>query len=144
MKRTLNEQLWYQLHEDIMIGMREWRWQHPQATLREIETALDARLAHARARMLEDRALQSTAAPWQESSVFHAPTCPHCGTPLQERGMPPRMLVTHGGQEIIRERSYGVCATCTSGLCPPRCGSRGTPRSPHASPPRRRGPAQHP
>jgi hypothetical protein len=62
MARGLNESLWRQLTDEIMTGMREWRLQHPQATLREIETALDSRLTRVRARMLEDLALQSTAA----------------------------------------------------------------------------------
>lgn len=62
MTRGLNESLWHQLTEDITTGMREWRIQHSKATLREIETELDARLARTRARMLEDLALQRTAA----------------------------------------------------------------------------------
>lgn len=47
MARALNESLWHQLTEEITSGMREWRNQHPKATLREIETELDARLARA-------------------------------------------------------------------------------------------------
>jgi hypothetical protein len=100
--------------------MREWRNQHPKATLREIETELDTRLARMRARMLEDLALQSTAAAWQETARLQAPTCPQCGTPLDERGTHPRTLLTHGGQEVTLERSYGICPTCQSGLFPPR------------------------
>ena len=120
MARGLNESLWRQLTEEIMIGMREWRVQHPKATLREIETELDARLAHARARMLEDLALQSTAATWQDAARLQTPTCPECGTPLDERGTHPRTLLTHGGQELTLERSYAVCPSCGSGLFPPR------------------------
>src|SRR5829696_3285751 len=109
MARALSESLWRQLSEDITTGMREWRIQHPKATLREIETELDARLARTRARMLEDLALQSTAASWQDAARLHIPTCPQCGTPLDERGTHPRTLLTHGGQELTLERSYGVC-----------------------------------
>ena len=120
MARGLNESLWRQLTEEIMIGMREWRVQHPKATLRQIETELDARLAHARARMLEDLALASTAATWQDAARLQTPTCPECGTPLDQRGTHPRTLLTHGGQELTLERSYGVCPSCGSGLFPPR------------------------
>ena len=42
--------------------MKEWRLQHPKATLRQIEQALDDRLAKLRARMLQEAALASAAA----------------------------------------------------------------------------------
>jgi hypothetical protein len=120
MTRALNDSLWHQLTEEITTGMREWRGQHPKATLREIETELDARLARARARMLEDLALASNAATWQEAARLQTPTCPECGTPLDERDTHRRTLLTHGGQELRLERSYGVCPNCDSGLFPPR------------------------
>jgi YgiT-type zinc finger domain-containing protein len=120
MGHGINAGLWRQLTDEIMTGMREWRQQHPKATMREIETELDVRLSHARARMLEDLALQSTAATWQDSARLHSPTCPQCGTVLDERGSHPRTLLTHGGQQLTLERSYGVCPSCGSGLFPPR------------------------
>ena len=46
--------VWNQLAHEVMSGMKEWRLQHPKATLREIEAALDERLGKMRARMLED------------------------------------------------------------------------------------------
>lgn len=119
MARALHESLWRHLTEDIMVGMREWRTQHPTATLRDIEIELDTRLSHARARMLEDLVLQSTAATWQEAAHLHAPTCPQCGTALQERGAQERSLLTHGGQTLTLERQYGVCPTCGGGVFPP-------------------------
>ena len=120
MARELNESLWRQLSEEITSCMREWRVQHPKATLREIETEFDQRWARARARMLEDLALQSTTATWQEEARLQQPTCPECGTPLDERGSHPRTLLTQGGQQLTLERSYGVCPSCGSGLFPPR------------------------
>ena len=120
MARELNDALWRQLSEEITSGMREWRSEHPKATLREIETELDQRWARARARLLEDLALQSTTATWQEAAHLSKPTCPECGTTLDERGSHPRTLLTHGGQELTLERSYGVCPSCGSGLFPPR------------------------
>jgi len=120
MARDLNEALWRQLSEDTISAMREWRQQHPTATLREIENELDARLARARARMLEDLATGSTTATWHASPRLHAPTCPHCNLPLDERGTHPRTLLTHGGQTLTLERSYGVCPACGAGLFPPR------------------------
>ncbi|GAC1459464.1 MAG: hypothetical protein PVSMB4_18750 [Ktedonobacterales bacterium] len=120
MARSLNESLWRTLTEEIMSGMREWRSQHPTATLRAIETELDTRLHHMRARMLEDLALQSTAAAWKDASHRHTPTCPQCGTALDDRGQRSRTLLTQGGHAVSLERSYGVCPACGTGLFPPR------------------------
>jgi len=118
MARALNEALWRQLTEEIMLGMPEWRNQHSKASLREIETELDARLSRARARLLEDLALASTAATWQEAARLQSPTCPECGSPLDERGSQRRTLLTHAGQELTLERSYRVCPECGSRLFP--------------------------
>ena len=64
MSHPLDEQTWHQMTEEITAGMREWRLQHPQATLRAIEHELDTRWARVRARMLEDLALASAATNW--------------------------------------------------------------------------------
>lgn len=120
MSRPLSEQTWHHLTEEIMTGMREWRSHHPKATLREMETELDTRLARVRARMLEDMALSSAAADWADTPSALHPTCPDCGTPLQGRGSGTRTLQTHGGQDLTLLRSYGVCPACGAGLFPPR------------------------
>jgi len=119
MGTQIDETLWRQLTQEIMTGMREWRLQHPKATLREIETELDTRLNRMRARMLEDLALQSAAADWQDTPTGLQPTCPDCGGPLQDRGRHPRTLQPHGGQTLTLERHYGVCPACGAGLFPP-------------------------
>ncbi len=38
------DQRWNALAEDVMTGMADWRVQHPPATFRQIEAALDERL----------------------------------------------------------------------------------------------------
>jgi tartrate dehydratase alpha subunit/fumarate hydratase class I-like protein len=115
-----HDQNWETLSHEILTGMREWRLQHPKATLREIELALDAQLSRLRARMLQDVALQSVAADWKQAATLDRPTCQTCGTPLILRGKRPRQLNTHGGQQITLNRSYGLCPTCKKGLFPPR------------------------
>jgi len=107
------------LSYDILTGMREWRLQHPDATLAEIEQALDERWYRLRARMLEDLALQHEAAAWQTKAA-NRPTCPECGRSLIRRGRQPRQLKTHGGQDLTLTRSYGYCPNCRKGLFPPR------------------------
>ena len=105
---------------DILTGMYEWRLQHPDATLTEIEAALDERWYRVRACMLQDLALRSRAANWQAASAAERPTCPDCGQPLVGRGQQPRHLKTHGGQQLTLTRSYGYCPTCKRGHFPPR------------------------
>jgi len=119
MERQQFEQRWHQLSTEIMSGLSDWRLQHPKATLREMELELDTRLAHVRARMLEDLALASAAADWHASAGDMPPCCPQCSSPLQPRGTHPRTLQTHGGQTLTLERSYGVCPVCETGLFPP-------------------------
>jgi hypothetical protein len=38
------DQNWQKQSEEVLIGMKEWREQHPKATCTEIEKALDERL----------------------------------------------------------------------------------------------------
>jgi RNA polymerase-binding transcription factor DksA len=110
---------WHELAEEVMTGMKEWRLQHPKASLSEIERALDERLGKARARMLQDLALASTAADIQASQEQDRPVCPACGSRLESRGQQSRELITQHNQSLRLERSYGVCPTCGEGIFPP-------------------------
>ncbi|MCA1598173.1 MAG: hypothetical protein LC769_03990 [Chloroflexi bacterium] len=120
MERRNFEQRWHHLSAEIMAGISDWRFQHPNATLRELETELDARLARMRARMLEDLALASAATDWHDQTATAPPACPQCGSPVEPRGLHARTLQTHGGQSLTLERRYGVCPVCETGLFPPR------------------------
>ena len=111
---------WEALSHEILTGIREWRLEHPKATLREIELALDERLAPLRARMLQDVALQSQVAKANIVAGAERPLCAVCGTPLVLRAKRARQLKTFGGQELTLERSYAICPTCKQGLFPPR------------------------
>ena len=57
MGSELHDQYWEALSQEVLTGMRAWRLQHPKATLREIELALDAHFASLHARMLQDMAV---------------------------------------------------------------------------------------
>ena len=91
---------WNPLAQEVMSGMKEWRLQHPKATLREIEAALDERLGKMRARMLEDAALASAAADLSQKSAEERIKCPQCGADLAARGHPTRSLTTHFNQAV--------------------------------------------
>ncbi len=110
---------WHELAEEVMSGMKEWRLQHPKATLREIEQTLDERLGKMRARLLQDAALASAAADIQAAQVEERPVCPQCGVVLEGRGRQERQLTTHQNQMVRLERSYGVCPACGAGFFPP-------------------------
>lgn len=111
------EQGWRELSEEVIVGMREWREQHPRATMGEIEAVLDERLGRLRVRMLQDTALASRATDWRERE--EPGSCPECGAVLESRGQQVRRLQTHGGQEVVLERAYGECSACGAGLFPP-------------------------
>ncbi len=120
MNSILQEPTWEAVSGELLSGMREWRQQHPQATLRDIEIALDEHWYHLRTRMLHDLALHSAAANWKDTPRPERPMCPSCGIPLVLRGTHARQLKTYGGQELALDRSYGLCPTCQQGFFPPR------------------------
>jgi ribosomal protein S27AE len=110
---------WRALSEEILLGMKEWRQQHPKATLREIEEAVTERLSRLGARMIQDAAQTSAAADWTKQVEAEAPRCEHCGEVLVSRGKRPRRLQASGGAQVTIERSYGTCPRCGVGLFPP-------------------------
>lgn len=104
----------------MLTGMKEWRQQHPHATLREIEQAMDERLAKLRAGMLEELVKMSPQADWSQAPAEQRPRCERCGNVLVSRGKQSRWLQTSGGEQVQVERSYGTCPQCGQGLFPPR------------------------
>lgn len=111
---------WHDETSAVLSGLKEWRLQHPRATLAEIETAVDEGLAPMRARMVERMTLASRAADIAGRAVGERARCPRCGAELRPRGKKTRRVVTQGGQELRLERDYGVCPVCKAGLFPPR------------------------
>ena len=109
---------WQEVHEDIVSGIREWRLQHPKATLGEIEAAVDERLARWRAWLLREVVMASTAVDWRAAGKEAEVRCPQCGQVLQACGEQQRTLQTHGGQEIVLKRQYGVCPGCGQAFFP--------------------------
>jgi len=110
---------WSELAEEVLTGMKEWRLQHPKATLSEMEQALDERLGQVRARLLQDLAMANAAADIQAAQAQEKPVCPKCGSVLESRGQHERRLLTHHNHALKLERSYGECPTCGAGFFPP-------------------------
>ena len=113
------EARWQQLAEEVMTGMKEWRLAHPRATFKEIEAALDEKLAKVRARMLTDVALASAAADLKGAEATARPPCPKCGAPLEHQEVARRSLTTNHDQTIELARSYALCPACGMRVFPP-------------------------
>jgi hypothetical protein len=110
---------WHALASEAFREVTAWRCQHPHATLREIEVAMDERLARLRARVLADVALTSPLADLRALPADERPPCPRCGGRLRPRGQHRRQLTTSHEQPVVLERSYAACAACGTGLFPP-------------------------
>lgn len=110
---------WGEQVEEVRVGLADWRAAHPKATLREIEAALDERLARVKARLLEEAVVTSAVADLGALAVEERPPCPKCGETLQPRGQRTRRLTTNGDQAVEVRRSYAVCPACGTGLFPP-------------------------
>jgi hypothetical protein len=118
MERGRVDAQWRELAEEALTGMADWRLQHPKATFREIEVAVDERLARLRARMLQDAALASAAADLHGMPAGERPACPACGHRLEARGRSARRLTTSHDQPIELTRAHAVCPACGAGLFP--------------------------
>lgn len=113
------EERWQELAEEVMTGMKEWRLQHPKATFKEIEKALDTRLARMRARMLQDVALASAAREVSQAGNGERPLCPKCGHRMEARGEEERTLTTFYNQSVTLRRGCARCPVCQTRLFPP-------------------------
>ena len=112
-------QAWDEVAEEVFTGFREWRVQHPRATFKELETALDERLARVRARVLADAAMQSAARDVRVVPVAERPVCPDCGSHLVLAGQEQRTLTTTYEQQFTLERSALECPACHRRVFPP-------------------------
>ena len=112
MRRATAEQGWDEIAAEAFTGFREWRVQHPRATFKEMETALDRRLARVRARVLADAAMASAARDLGATPAAERPVCPDCGGHLVAAGQEERVLTTSYEQPIALRRSATRCAAC--------------------------------
>ncbi len=118
MRREEFDAEWCSAAEEAITGMKQWRLEHPKATLEEIEAALDERLSLLRAQMLQDAAEASAASEWAKAPAEERPVCPDCQVPLISRGKEVRRLVTEGDRTIALQRSQGTCPRCGRAFFP--------------------------
>jgi ribosomal protein S27AE len=113
------EARWQPLSQAALRAVRDWRRQHPRATLQEIETVMDKQLAHLRAQMLQDAALTSPSADLPSMSETERPRCPQCGMVLIAQGTATRTLVTEHDETLELTRSHATCPQCGASFFPP-------------------------
>lgn len=117
MKRA--DQTWAEAFAEIRSTLRQWRAEHEDATLQEIEEMTDELLAGLRAGMIEEAAHQSRLAHIEQLPEAERPHCPACQTPLQANGRQRRQLVTTHEEAIELRRSQARCPQCGYTVFPP-------------------------
>lgn len=95
----------------IQAALRQWRAEHPRATLAEIEAQVDTALSTVRSQTVADLALTGVEAA--------APACPTCGRSMQRHGQRPRHLVTRDEGQVILPLPRYRCPVCATELPPP-------------------------
>src|SRR5437016_14675635 len=65
-----------------VLGMTQWRKEHPKATWAEIEVAVDERINQLRAQVIQDVVQMGESEEWSESPEEERPRCATCGKPL--------------------------------------------------------------
>ena len=95
-----------------VLGMTQWRKEHPKATWAEIEAAVDERINQVRAQVLQDVVQMGESEDWRAILQEERPRCTTCGKQK-------RFLQTMGGEAVKLTRMYGICPTCGVGFFPP-------------------------
>src|SRR5438874_3680089 len=101
-----------------VLGMTQWRKEHPKATWQEIEAAVDERINQLRAQMIQDVVQMGETEGWSQKPEEERPTCATCGKPLSARGERTRWIQTNGGEAIQLTRTYGTCPQCGRAFFP--------------------------
>ena len=102
-----------------VLGMTQWRKEHPHATWAEIEAMVDERINQLRAQLIQDVVQMGETEGWSQQPEEERPRCATCGKPLWARGEQTRWLQTTGGEAVKLTRTYGTCPQCGGGFFPP-------------------------
>ena len=102
-----------------VLGMTQWRKEHPKATWAEIEAAVDEQINQLRAQLIQDMVQMGETEDWSRMPEEERPRCATCGKPLSARGEQPRFIQTTAGEAVKLTRRYGTCPSCGVGFFPP-------------------------
>lgn len=89
MKAEEQSRQWHQQSEPIFAHIARWREEHPQATMAEIEQAVDEQMQSLRTQVLQEAA-QSSSEVDPSSSSHQRACCPDCQVPMQAQVTLPR------------------------------------------------------
>ena len=99
--------------QEIFDKMSQWQQANPQATLTDIEEAVEVELAKLRKQLVEEM-VQAKGAVVQE-----VPVCPDCGEKMVKNGKRKRKLKGKEGETVAFKRQQWRCLTCGQTLFPP-------------------------
>ncbi len=108
-KQTSNEDQ----PDELIQKMSQWQRANPDATLTDIEEAVEAELAQIRQRIVEEMVREKEAASHEE------PDCPRCGERMVKNGRRSRKLKGKEGQTVTLDRQQWRCLSCGATLFPP-------------------------
>src|SRR5437867_12531042 len=69
-----------------VLGITQWRKEHPKATWAEIEAAIDEQINQVRAQLIQDVVQMEESEEWSQMPEEERPKCATCGKPLWARG----------------------------------------------------------
>ncbi len=75
-----------------VLGMTEWRKEHPKATWAEIEAVVDEQMNQVRAQLLQELVQMGESEDWRTIPAEERPRCATCGEPLWGRGEQTRSI----------------------------------------------------
>jgi len=98
-------------YEQAQRALDAWHATHPEATLYDMEKAVEQQIERLRTALL--------AAQTDGRYVDERPACPHCGTTMVRRTRRRKRVVLKGDATLDLDRAYVVCPSCGEGLFPP-------------------------
>jgi transposase-like protein len=102
-----------EISDELARKMSQWRQANPNATLTDIELAVEAELAQLRRQLVEAMVQEETVA------TQEVPDCPDCGQAMVKSGRRKRKLQTKEGQTVELDRQQWRCLSCGATLFPP-------------------------
>jgi YgiT-type zinc finger domain-containing protein len=98
-------------YEQAQRELDAWHATHPDATLYDMERAVEQQIDRLRSALL--------AAQTDGRYGAERPACPRCGTTMVHRTRRRKRVVLKGDETLDLDRSYVVCPSCGEGLFPP-------------------------
>lgn len=111
----IDKQPWQDKFEEIEAKIRAWQQAKPDATLTEIEEAVEAELAQLQRQLVEELAGEADRKNTEETK-YH---CPACQTAMHRNGKKKRRVRNKDDQVIELDREQMRCPACGMTLFPP-------------------------